>query len=305
MVGLYNDLSRAKFGRLTRHIADPNMSDTTNIHQAGIQINFRSWERFNLESIKNDGVVLFQYLVFHCQSIPEWTHSDNDIRFELGIKRSRLTDLRTDIFADFLHTRIVKDRNSNDIRAYRIDFAKLATLPVLRKVYREVDHNGEPYDLAEYAKVFKAIAAAQPKLGAQKDKAEQAKQTSIKLFAQLLKETFDSRREDHNTKQQKAGKRLATGTIHFSPDSLRKLQNAANSIGDREYIRQAFIVLCDALNYSASQIEHSGYNELMPNTPKSPLRYFLSFTKGDLDEQSNFGVIQSFGDYYASHYGRG
>lgn len=282
------------------------MADSTNIHQAGVQINFKSWERFDLESLTNDGVVLFQYLVFHCQSNAEWTHSDNDLRAELGIKRSRITALRAKFTEmGILDTRIVKDRN--DIRAYRLNFTELAKLPVLRQIYRQSSAAGDPYNLSEYAEVFKAIAANQPKLGAAaaKSKVEQAKLSEIKQLADRMKATFDSRRKDFNAEVSKSKEgRVRVGTTEFSPSHLRKLKNAVHSIGNKEFIHSAFIAYCDIVNEAGSRKSRRGNHEaLLPETPRGLLNYFLSYSTGEVGGVSSFNVIYTFGEYFTAQYG--
>lgn len=282
------------------------MADGTNIHLAGVQINFKTWERFNLENLTNDGVVLFQYLVFHCQSNAEWTHSDNGLRAELGIKRSRLTTLRREFESwGILTTRIVKDRNDNDIRAYRLNFLELSKVSILKALYREHSPSGEPYNLNEYAEVYKALSANQPKLGGNKSKVEHQKESEIKKLAAELKEEFDSRRKDFNAQQAKSKKRTASGTIVFSPTHLKKLANAVRAIGNKEYIKSAFTAYCDTLNQKATNSDGKDTELLMPSFPRSPLNYFLSYSTGEVGGTESYNVIYAFGEYFAGHYGRG
>ena len=285
------------------------MADNTNIHEAGVQINFRTWERFNLENLTNDGVVLFQYLVFHCRSNAQWTHSDNGLRAELGIKRSRLTKLRREFESwGILDTRIVKDRNDNDIRAYRLNFSELAKPSVLKRIYREQSPLDEPYDLSGYARIYEALAVNQPKLGAGKTKVEQLKESEIKEFAAQLKQLFDKRRALHNKNVEKGEfnrtKRFAEGSIVFSPKHIKQLAGAVQAIGDKEYIQQAFMSYCDAINFKVSGFDHPGFNKLLPEAPRSPLSYFLSYSTGGVRGTQGYSVIHSFGDFYTGNYGR-
>lgn len=284
------------------------MSNSVNIHPLGIQINFPTWEKFNLDNLTNDGVVLFQYLVHHCRHNPEWTHSDNDLHEELGLKRTRLTTLRKKfIDAGILQTRIIRNQYDNKITAYRLNFAEIAKLEKLKLIYREKTPKGEPINLSEYSKLYKALGDAQPKVGVvpgSNSRKQTPDQWQAKQFATRLENVFSQRRTKFN-QNRKPNEKQATGTIKFSPKHIQKLANALRHFQDQEYIENSFIAFVDILNWRVV----GSHSPMLPENPRSPLNYFLSYSNQvgseNFDESTvgnSFAVIYSFGEYYTANY---
>ncbi|GAB3963640.1 hypothetical protein GCM10028806_00010 [Spirosoma terrae] len=256
--------------------------------------------------------------MFHCQNNVEWTHSDNDLRYELGIKRGRITSLR-ELFTSWgiLSTRIVRDRDDNKIRAYRINFAELAKPATLQKIYRTRNAKGEEIDISLHSQLFKQLASAQPKADVTPSKSSKKtnyKEYQAKELAYKLEKHFKDRRDVYNAELTKKsnGKpfRLASGTLKFSPVHIKKLANAINAIGDVLYIEHAFIVFCDVLNRHSTSTLSPDHKLLLPQVPRSPLSYFLSYSTGqnsDINPDPSpwgYSVIYAFGEYFAGHYSR-
>ena len=294
------------------------MSDTANIHLAGVQINFKSWSLFNLELLSSDGVVFFQYLAYHCQNVIEWTHSDKNLEHELGIGRRRLEALRK-LFIEkgFLQTYITRDSNDNRIRAYRINYMELAKSNVLKQIYREQDDKGQPVNFATYIQIYQQIAASQPKAGTTKRERqiETIRANRVRTLAERLEILFDNRREVYIKKirEKKAtgetSLREPVGSIKFAPRHIKNLTNALKNIQDEEFIYNAFMVYCDLLN--AHQNSPTAQERLLlPQTPRDPLAYFLSYSTGinssssDMSDGQGYQTIHMCGNYHGAHYGR-
>lgn len=289
------------------------MSDTVKIADLGIQINFPAWERFNLEELTNDGVVLFQYLAFHCQNIIEWTHSDSDILAELGIKRSRLATLRDKLSGmGILETRVTLNQYDNKITAYRLLYAEIAKPENLKLLYREVTPSGSIVDLVEYSRLYKQLAAAQPKKGIKPGSKNASQSTSqqwaAKTFASHLEQVYAGRVAMMN-RSRKAGDKKIPGTVKFSPKHIQSLSNVLRHFdNDKEYIENAFTAFADTL---LSQILGQS-SEMLTVVPRSPLNYFLSYSNkvtSDEDESEadgqKYAVIYKFGEYFAARYTQG
>ncbi len=280
------------------------MSNTVKISTLGIQINFPTWQTFNLNNLTNDGVVLFQYLVFHCENVVEWTHSDNDLLFELGLKRTRLTTLRNKFKAmGILETRIIRNQYDNKITAYRLDFAEVAKPEKLNLIYRNEDQKGQPINLAELSQAYKVLASKHPKKATKKDQSnatiserqQVGVSSSTKNFANVLEELFTDRRKEY-IKALRSGQRTPVGQIRFSPTQLKNLEKAVRAL-DQNYIRNGFLAYCDTLN----ETYNGKYSELLPNKPRNMLSYFLVF-KSNSSEDS-YPTIRSFSEYYTTNYG--
>ncbi|MFC5410728.1 hypothetical protein ACFPMF_15505 [Larkinella bovis] len=287
------------------------MSDKVKISDLSIQINFPAWERFNLEALTNDGVVLFQYLVFHCQNVAEWTHSDNDIKLELGIKRSRLNTLRDKFLKmGILETRVTLNQYDNKITAYRLLYSEIAKPDNLKKIYREKTPSGIAIDLAGYSRLYRQLVQDQPAGGAKPKPKSAYQQTSdqykAQVFAIKLEELYASRLEHFNSKQG-AGKKIA-GAVKFSPKHIQSLANVIRHFDNDEYVRNAFVAFIDEL--FAKMV--GGSPEILTTLPRSPLNYFLSYSNkvtnedegGDFAGQK-YAMIWRFGDFYAARYTKG
>ena len=292
------------------------MSDGINLHQIGVQTNFKIWERFNLDVLSADGAKLFEYLIFHCQHHAEWTHSDKNLEYELGIGRRRLEALRT-LFTELgiLQTRIVRDPSDNRIRAYRINFTQLTKLATLQQLYRHQDTKGHPIDLNLYAQVYKKLAALQPanpvpnaRNTAQRPVGTNHDEESVKAIADKLVTVFDQRRAYYNEemKATSTGKtfQLAVGTVKFGSKHRRRLTSALQVIGDVKYIQDAFFAFCDTLN-ALTNSPTTEQRFLLPESPRDPLAYFFgspTTRNGSPSTYQEFSVIHSFGNFFAAQY---
>lgn len=284
------------------------MNNRVNVSDLGVHINFPTWEKFNLDFLTNDGVVLFQYLVFHCQNNAEWTHSDEAIKEELGLKRSRLSALRKKfIEAGILETRIVENQYKNKVTAYRLNFTALSKPEKIRLIYRQKTLKGQPVDFGAFSSAFKSLAQHQPKLGSTPAKVAKASanQSAVEPFAQQLEKLFVDRQTRYNQKK-KEGEAKSVGTLKFSPAHLKKLANALNHFSDRQYISNAFIAFSDALLELKTGSHTTG---LLSENPRSPLSYFLSYSnKFQASEEEghevsgSYAIIYRFGEYYTGHY---
>jgi hypothetical protein len=132
-------------------LGDTSMED-------GETIEYPSFKEFDLEYMQPEGVIFFQYLVFHCKSVSVCRCTDGAIRKELGIKRTALDTLRKR-FIDLGILDVEKDLNRNNIHGYRIKFDELAKPEKLRTIYR----NLTPEHLAELSQEYKSLDKGQKK----------------------------------------------------------------------------------------------------------------------------------------------
>ncbi|KAA9356870.1 MULTISPECIES: hypothetical protein [Larkinella] len=284
------------------------MNDTVKIADLGIQINFPSWEKFNLDDLTNDHVVLFQYLVFHCRSTGEWTHSDPAIEKELGIREQRLKTVRNYfINSGILKTRIVRNSSNNRVTSYRLNFAELATPEKLKLFYREKTPTGKGIDLNRLADQYGIIAKQLAKLSTTESPLENsenqqgAEQKGAKALAKILEELYIKQRNWYNTCHTELRTKVK-GMVKFSPAQVQNLEEAMRHFEDDEFIHNAF----HAYAYTAIHVILGNEHELLPQKPRDVISYFLRNLKNNSEGvANNFDVIYRFGNYAVTHFRHG
>lgn len=285
----------------TRHIADPNMSDTTNIRiqDAFITINFRDLERFN-DRLSLDEIVFFQYLVFKCGSnAGEWWQSAKNIETKLKIKRRRL-ESTIEMFTEegVLQSETKGFRNN---RHYSLNFAEVAKTEYLESIYNwpaltKVDHKA----IIDTYKYLSKVQQAGKKPGAKADEEPRTtkrpvKKADIDHLAEMLGSTYHHRRSQYNS--QKVSKRiLSEHPIIIQPKHKKQIEKALahfDSPKAMEYIDNAFVAYCDEINNIAGNT--ASRNSILTEKPKTDLiGYFLSSKNG-------FDTINTFSTQYAGY----
>lgn len=245
--------------------------------KAFISVNWKNWSEFNFQLLGPDGILFFQFLVYHCASLePQhegwFYHSKEQIEARLGIKRERLDKIvKTLIGIGALAT----VRRGLPARLfYKIQFSELTKAKVLEQIYNQPS----PEKLKELAEVFKRCGLSKPAPKTKKEaNANEIATRNAEALLNGLIQVFRKRRESYNEGSSKnSTKVLENAPLPIKQSHIAMAKNVLVQY-TREQIFQGFNPYCDLLNFSNGGTPKGHHIFLEFECPKRDvLSYFLS-----------------------------